>query len=283
MVSKQKKETVLKLAEKIAHYPIVGIVNFENLPAQQLQKMRALLLKDNVEIVMIRKKLLELALDCSGKEKIEGLAEKMRGMPALIFAQSNPFTLYSIIQKNKSEAPAKGGQTTHKEIVVKAGPTNFAPGPIISELAGVGIKTKVEGGKLAIINDVIVAKEGTVISLKLAEALKRLDIKPLEIGLDLVAVWENGLIFSAKQLHLDVAEYAQKFTMAAQWALNLAVESVFLTKESTEALLQKAFREAKAVGIESAFLSEETVTEILAQIERQALSLKKEAKLGNLI
>ncbi len=279
MVNENKKQLVQKLTKDIQDSPIVGLVNFENLPAQQLQGMRAMLREKNVKIIMARKKLLKLALTQSKKEHIEQLIEKIKGLPALIFTESNPFTLYSMIQKNKSEAPAKAGQTSPKEIIIKAGATNFAPGPIISELAAVGIKTKVENGKLAIIDDVTVAKEGDVITQKLAETLKRLDIKPMEVGLDLVAVWENGTVFEAKQLHIDEAEYLQNITQAAQWAMNLAVETAYLTTETTGTLLQKAFREAKAVAVEQGILSEETVNEILSKTERQALSLKGEAKL----
>jgi len=279
MVSIIKQKLVQQMIKDIQHYPLVGLVNFENLPAQQLQGMRAMLREKGVKIYMTRKKLLHLALINSKKQNIEHLAEKITGLPALIFSDGNPFTLYSLIQKNKSEAPAKAGQKSPKDIIVKAGGTNFAPGPIISELAAVGIKTKVDQGKLAIISDVKVAKEGDVISPKLAETLKRLDIKPMEIGLNLVAVWENGTVFSAKQLHVDEVEYADNFTQAARWALNLAMEAGYLTVETTELLLQKAFREAKAVAIEQGILSAETINEILAKTERQALSLKEEANL----
>jgi large subunit ribosomal protein L10 len=42
--------------------------------------------------------------------------------------------LYKILQKSKSSAPAKAGQTAPNDIYVKAGKTSFAPGPIIGEL-----------------------------------------------------------------------------------------------------------------------------------------------------
>jgi len=279
MVSNKKKDLVQELIKKVKTVPIIGVVNLENLPAQQVQKMRKMLRENGVKIIMARKKLLKLALSGSGKDNITELENKMKGLPALIFSNDNPFTLYATIQKNKSEAPAKAGQIAPKEIVVKAGATNFAPGPIISELAAVGIKTKVESGKLAIVNNVAVAKEGDVISLKLAETLKRLDIKPMEVGLDLVAVWENGAVFDAKQLRIDEDEYRQNFIQAAQWAINLAVECVYLTEETTEILIQKAFREAKAVAMEAAILNDNTKEELLARSEQQALSLKKEANL----
>ncbi len=279
MVSEKKKLLVQGIISDIKTHPIVGLVNFHNLPAQQLQKMRSTLKAKGIKMLMTRKNLLLRALLESKKENIQQLADKIKGMPALIFCKENPFTLNAIIEKSKSEAPAKAGQIAPRDIVVKAGATSFAPGPIISELAAVGIKTKVEAGKLAIIEDTTVAKEGQAISAKLAETLKRLDIKPMEIGLDLVAVWENGLVFDAKHLHIDEAEYRHNIAQAAQWAINLAVEAVIPTAETTELLLQKAFREAKAVGVEGAIMTEETRDAILAKSEQQALSVKKEAGL----
>lgn len=279
MVSQSKQQLVRELTQKVRDFSLVGVVNMQNLPAQQLQVMRNTLRKRGVEIIMTRKRLLVKALQDSGKQNISQLAEKVKGMPALILTTENPFSLYSTLQKNKSEAPAKAGQTAPRDIVVKAGSTNFAPGPIISELASVGIKTKVDAGKLAILADVTVAKEGAVISSKLAETLKRLDIKPMEIGLDLIAVWENGFIFNAKQLHIDEAEFFRQITEAGQWAINLAVELAYPAADVVEVLLQKAFREAKAVGVDSAFLTEETRDAILAKSEAEAQAVKSQANL----
>ena len=279
MASEQKKKLVQQLVHDIEHHPIVGVVNLENLPAQQLQVMRSMLKSKGVKLSMARKRLLYLALSQSKKKDLDKLTAKIKGMPALIFTKDNPFALNTLIVKNKSEAPAKAGQTAPRDIVVKAGPTSFAPGPIISELAAVGIKTKVNAGKLEIIQDATVAKEGDVISAKVAETLKRLDIKPMEVGLNLVAVWEDGLVFDSKQLDIDEKEYAQNITQAATWAMNLAVEAAYTTSETTELLLQKAFREAKAVGVEYAIVTKETGEEIIARSERQALSLKREANL----
>jgi large subunit ribosomal protein L10 len=279
MVSKEKKELVEKIVARIKEYPIVGLVNMENLPAQQLQKMRAMLRDKEIDIVMTRKKLIDLALTQSGKENIGDLVAKIKGMPALLFSKNNPFALNTLLQKNKSPAPAKAGQILPRDVEVKAGPTSFAPGPIISELASVGIKTKVENGKLAIISDTTVAREGDTVSSKLAETLKRLDIQPMEVGLDLVAVWENGLVFEAKQLHIDEGEYLAKITQAAQWAINLSVESAYPTSDTTEMIVQKAFRDAKLLGIEQNIINDVTRNDILARAEAQAMSVKKQANL----
>ena len=279
MVSAEKQKLVQQLTKDVKEYSIIGVVNLENLPASQYQNMRSTLHKKGVKIRMARKRLIERALTESKRNNIAQLTEKVRGMPALIFSNENPFALYNTLQKSKSEAFAKAGQTAPKDVVVKAGGTNFAPGPIISELAAVGIKTKVDAGKLAILADTTVVKEGQIISAKVAETLKRLDIKPMEIGLNIVAVWEDGFVFDSKSLHIDEAEFVQNITSAASWAFNLAVEMAYPTADTTEVLLQKAFREAKAVAIESSTLTEETRNEILAKSEREAQSVKKDANL----
>ncbi len=279
MVSTKKQELVRKLIHHINESPIIGILNLENLPAAQFQLMRKTLLQSGVNISVARKRLLIRALTEAKKDNVAQLQEKIKGMPALLFSKDNPFKLYSQIQKSKSEASAKPGQKAPHDIIVRAGPTSFAPGPIISELAAVGIKTKVEAGKLAVISDTMVAKEGDVISQKLSETLKRLDIKPMEIGLDLVAVWEGGIVFTSKELYIDEAEYLANITAAAQEAFNLAIEAAYPCSETTELLLQKAFRESKTLGIEQDILTDETRDEILAKSERQALSVKKEANL----
>ena len=279
MVSAAKKELVQSLISDMKGYNVVGVVNIEALPAQQFQIMRATLRDKDVKIVVARKKLLTRAIKESGLKDIDQLIAKYKRMPALLFAKSNPFALYSSIQKNKSEAPAKAGQLAPKDIIIKEGPTNFAPGPIISELAAVGIKTKVDAGKLAIVSDATVAKEGDVISENLASMLKRLDVKPMEIGLDLVAVWEEGFVFDAKTLAIDEDEFRQTITQAAQFAFNLSVEVAYPTKDTIELLIQKAARNSKSVAVEGVYLCDETKEAILAKAERQATAVKSEAKL----
>lgn len=279
MVSERKQRLVQELTETIKEHPIIGMVNMESLPGPQLCKMKSLLRKQGVAITMMRKRLLTRALQESKKENINQLIAQMKGMPALIFSSSNPFTLYAALQKNKSEAPAKPGQLSPKDIMVKAGPTTFAPGPIISELAAVGIKTKVEAGKLAIIDDSIIVKEGEVISTKVAETLKRLDIKPMEIGLTVVAIWEKGLVFTAKQLHIDEQEYRHQFSLAAQGSFNLAMEIAYLCSETVEVLLRKAFQEAKALALEQEIITDLTAEELLGKAELQAKAVQDASKL----
>lgn len=277
MVSEQKKQLVQQLVLNIKQSTLIGLIDMQYLSASQLQRMKSMLRQKQVNIMMTRKNLLKLALQQSEKENIMQLAEYLKGMPALLFSEGNPFALYSLIKKNRSEAPAKAGQIAPRDILVRAGPTSFAPGPIISELASVGIKTKVEGGKLAIIQDTTIVREGEEISQKVAETLKRLDIKPMEIGLTVVAVWEKGIVFKASQLDIDEAAFISTLQLAGQEAMNLAVEISYPTADTIQILIQKAFNEAKFLALEESILTDATTEEIIGKIEREALALKDAA------
>jgi large subunit ribosomal protein L10 len=208
------------------------------------------------------------------KKGIEQIEPYLKGMPALLFTKENPFALFKLIKKSKSKAAAKAGQVAPYDLMVSAGPTPFAPGPIISEFAQFKIKTKVVDGKVAIQEDTVVAKAGTVITDKLASLLMRLGIEPMEIGLDLVAIYENGLIYQRNVLDIDEGKFMADLECAARYAFNLSVETGYTTKENIELFLAKANMEAKALGMEANVLSPDTIGDLLAKANNQMLSVK---------
>jgi large subunit ribosomal protein L10 len=278
-VSQFKKDVVKEFVKLIEEYPIIGAVNMQNLPASAVQTMRAKL-RDQAFIKMSKRRLIKIAFEEAEKVKpgIGKLKEKLLGMPALLFTKENPFTLYKIIKKNKSPAPAKGGQTAPKDILVKAGPTSFMPGPIIGELGSIGIKTGVENGKLAIKEDAVVVKEGEEISAKAAELLTRLEIKPMEIGLDLIAVYEDGVIYDRKVLDIDEDKFMSDLTQAAVYSRNLAMEICYPTKDTIADLIVKAHMQSKALGREAEIVVPGMMPELLSKAQSQATGLKNVAK-----
>lgn len=271
---KSKVELIKRLAKS---YPIIGALNLEGLPAAQFQKMKAQL-RGKIELVMARKTLLERGLKESGLQGVEQLTAYFKGVPALLFTKENPFALFKTIKKSRTPAPAKPGQIAPKDIILPAGPTPFAPGPIISEFAALGVKAGVEGGKVAIKSDTVVAKEGQPISEKLASMLQRLGIEPIEVGLDLTAAYENGTVFPRSVLDVDETQILQNVVTAASNAINLAVEITYTTKDTVELLLSKAHAQAKNLAREANIITSETTTELLAKAAAQAQEVAKIAK-----
>lgn len=271
-VSQQKKDTVAEFTKLIDEYDIVGAVNMENLPAKTLNKMRDQL-RDTVLLKMSKRRLLAVALNNSKKEGVKELIPHLKGMPALLFTKESPFKLYKTLKKNKSNTAIKGGQTAPNDIIVPAGPTGFAPGPVIGELGSVGIKAGIDGGKVAIKEDSVVAKEGDVVDAKLAGLLTRLGIEPMEIGLDLTAAYENGEILTKSILDVDEEQYIADMETAATWAFNLAVNAAYPTQETITVLLQNVFSESRNLAINEDILTDVTVGDTLAKVHNQMLAV----------
>ncbi|MFC1648494.1 50S ribosomal protein L10 [Nanoarchaeota archaeon] len=277
-VKEWKKKSVKETIKLLDEYKIIGVVNFQNLPAKQLQIMREKL-RDTVFITMTKKRLIKLALRGSSKKDIGNLEEHLKGMPALLFSNENPFKLFAIIKKSKSKAPIKAGQIAPNEIVVPAGPTDFPPGPIIGELGALGIKTSVEDGKIVVQEDAVVAKEGEEVNSKVAGLLTRLGIEPMEVGLDLVAVYEEGEILAKSVLDIDMDQYALDFRAAAAGAFNLAVNAGYPTKDTIVPMIAKSHMDSLALAIAQDILTDETVKTVLAKANAQVIALESKLDL----
>lgn len=270
-----KKEEVKDIIRLVSKYPIFGVVDLENLPALQLQRMR-LKLKDMLDLKMTKKRLIKIALQqLKDKPYMDQVIESMRGMPALIFTKENPFKLYKTLAANKSKAPAKPGQTAPSDIIIPAGPTQFTPGPIISELAQAGIKTKVEEGKLVVVSDINFVKEGEKITPKQADILSRFGIEPMEVGLNVVLVYENGTIYPRSVLAIDEKEYLNNLRTASADSIALSMEIGYITSDNVNVMIQKAYRETKSLAESADILTDEKAGRMVGQASIEMEAIKK--------
>ncbi len=243
-VRKEKVEAVKQIASDLKGSPVIGIIDMYKMPARQMQKIRKDL-AGKAKIKTAKKSTLLFAVKESGLEKLEPF---IAGQPALLFTEMNPFKILFFLQKNKSSVAAKVGDLTPKEIVVSAGPTDIPPGPAITTLSKVKIPAKVEAGKIAVIKDVTVAKAGDKLSAELVAALNLLKMEPMEIGINLVALYENGLVYGKGVLSVTQEQYLADLSRAHSAAFNLSVNAVIPLKETVGAILAKAQMQAKALA-----------------------------------
>lgn len=274
-VAEWKKKEVEELRNIIKSYPLVGIAHVGGIPAPQMQQLRSKL-RDTALIKVVRNTLVSLALDEVNKEK-NGIAELknlIEGETAIIAAKDiNPFKLFQIIKSNRINAPAKGGEIAPRDIMVKAGDTPFKPGPIVGELQKAGIPAAIEEGKVVIKKDKVVVPAGEKISPQIAQILTRMEIYPLEIGINLKGMYENGIIFTPDILDINRDEYVNNLTNAAKNAFNLAVNSGWVNKFTIDTLISMAGINAYNLAINIRYPTRDTVKQLLSIAHLQMLSL----------
>jgi large subunit ribosomal protein L10 len=275
-VSKTKIKELKTLKKLIKEYPVVGVIDITSLPSSQFQAMKHKL-RERLMIRVSKKRVLRILFQDTAKDKagIDKLVEALdKGIPAVMFSKDDSFKVFNNFKKGKSDAPAKAGQIAPEDIYAKAGPTPFTPGPIIGELGTLGIKTKVEDGKIAITEDHLLVKEGEEIDAQKADFMAKLGIRPMKIGLNLVACYEDGTVFDKNDLDIDTEEYFNKFKQAYSEAFNLAANSGYATKDNIIMMLAKNYREAIGLAKEAGVSTSETVGEQIKDAERQAQALK---------
>jgi large subunit ribosomal protein L10 len=276
-VSPKKLEELKYIRELINKYNVVGLVHLTKMPAKSLHSLRTQL-RGDVVIHMTKKRLFKRALDDANKPNLHELGQKATGITALLFTNMNPIKLASYLKSKAVKGPAKPGDISPSDILVLAGDTKIAPGPVISDLnQHLKVPTMIKNGTIHIRQDTITHKKGDVISDKAALLLTRLGIEPMTIELDFYAAWENGEVIPDAVLHMDVNQIIDNFRIGAAQGLNLAVNLGLLTPETVIPLTQKAIRTAINVAMELPVFMPDLLKNYIQKAVTQANSVNSAA------
>jgi large subunit ribosomal protein L10 len=278
-VADWKYKEIEDLTSLLTKYPVVGIAEIGGIPAPQMQQMRKNI-RDHAIIRSSKNTLLFRSFD-NAEEKVKdisSLKEVVTGQTAIIATEMNPFKLYGMLKKTRTKAPAKGGEIAPEDIMVKAGDTPFKPGPIVGDLQKVGIPAAIQGGKVVIKKDKVIVKEGDKIPREVAQMLTRLEIYPLEIGINLQGAFEEGFVFKPDVLDVDVDQYISQVKQAVSNAFGLALETAWPHALTIQPLLMKAQRDTIGLAISQNIVTPDTVQFILSKAHRSMLSVASQLK-----
>ncbi|MFB6169779.1 MAG: 50S ribosomal protein L10 [Haloarculaceae archaeon] len=266
-----KREEVADLVDLLESYESIGVVDVGGIPSKQLQDMRRSL-HGTAELRVSRNSLMERALE-EVDEGAEQLVEHLSGQVGIIGTNDNPFALYRELEASKTPAPINAGEVAPNPIVIPEGDTGVDPGPFVGELQSVGANARIQEGSIQVLEDSTVLEAGEEVSEQLAGVLSELGIEPKEVGLDVRAVFSDGVLFSPDELAIDVDAYRSDVETAAARALNLAVNAEYPTAQSLPVLLSKASGEAKSLGLQAAIESPDLADDLVAKADAQVRAL----------
>jgi large subunit ribosomal protein L10 len=274
-VADWKKEEVKELTNLFTKNRVVGIIEVGGIPAPQMQQMRKNL-QGSATIRSAKNNLILRALDEAEKSTkgVSGLKDHVKGQSAIIATEMNPFKLFSKLKESRTMAPAKGGEKAAHNIEVKSGETPFKPGPIVGELQKAGIPAAIIEGKVVVKNDKVVVPQGERIPTDVAQMLTRLEIFPIEIGMTLNGVYEDGEIFNPDVLDINIDEFFGRIRQASINVLNLAITAGWATKQTIQPLLMKAHHDAFTIALELGVVNKETIKYLISKANNQMLALK---------
>jgi large subunit ribosomal protein L10 len=273
-VSEEKLGIVDSTAELLKGYEIIGAADLNKVGSSMLQDLRKQL-RGRVTVRGIKNTLMRIAMEEAGLEGSEEFMDRIKGQNIYIFSNGNPFRLAMTLHKNKVRVFAKAGDTALEEIIIPSGNTGLSPGPIISKFGALSVRTRIESGNIWVVNDTQVAKTGDTISPDLADLLTRLGIRASEMGLEVKAVYERGVVIPKEELILDIGAYRDQLERARSDAFQVALKAEYATVETIAALLSLAAQKARSVALKAGYMTSETAAELIATANAQAVSLAK--------
>ena len=271
-LSQFKIEEVEELKDLIKKHEVICLAKMNKLGARQLQFIRKKL-AGKITIRMTKNRLFRIAASQSNKKNMKDFVDEIQGSTSYIFTSMNPFKLKFFLNENKVKAPAKTGDIAPIDIIVREGNTGFPPGPMISEFKKVGVESMVKQGTIYIKSDIVVAKRGEEISRMLALVLSRLNINPMEIGLNLYAAYDKGLILKEEHLEISLEKTLNQIKTVILNALKLSLEIAYPTKANITFLIQKAYMRAKSLTLASGIINKDTILDLLANAYNSGLSV----------
>lgn len=274
LILQEKAKQIEEIGNIMQQHKVIALANLHKVRAAQLQELRKKLQNDAYLQVIKNTLMKRVIAQFKDKPNLDRLGDHLIGSTIYLFTNLNPFKLVLLLEKSKVITTAKAGDTAAFDVVVPAGNTGQPPGPIISQLGAAGLKTRIESGSVWINKDTLVAKKGETISQRLAAVLSKLGIKPVEAGLVLKTVYDDGAIITEERLHLDISEFRKTVEEAYRYAFYLSVNSAYTTPENIGFLLQKAHQDAYRLSVNEDIFTKETVVDILRKAHMQMLSLK---------
>jgi Ribosomal protein L10 len=277
--SQSKDATIKNLTEDIKNSKSIALVGIDRVPGKQFQQMRKSL-RGTAKIKVVKKTLLKRAFDGTGNEAIKGMDNFMDGPVAAIFSQENPFKLYKHIEASRTKAPARGGEIAPEDIVLEARATNLKPGPVVGELQKAGIPASIDQGKVMIRKETVLVKKGDKISKEKAIALAKLEILPLEIGLDFRAAYEDGIVFDKSVLGSSTQDFLNRLVMGHSMAIALSLHINYYNRESTPIFISNGYRNALALSLAASYPTKANIELLLSRGNAVAKSLESRLPKG---
>ncbi len=270
----RKTSKIQELTEILRKYSNILLLSIRDVNANQMKMLRKKLWGKGL-VKVVKNSLLELAIDKIKHEKpmLDKLKDLLTDMHALVFTNDDIFEVARIINSIKEKRALKPGKISPVDVVLKKGFTGFKPGPEMSEMRMAGVPVRIFDGEVFIQQDHILVKKGQVVSPYAARVMALLDIKPLEIGPEVIIGISDRYMISKETLLKPLESYLEELQYAISEATILSLQALIPMPDTIGDILTLPARETFLLGIEIALVTTDTLPHLLKRTFSETLGL----------
>jgi len=248
-LSQRKADYFGKINKLLSEYNKILIVTVDNVGSSHMQSIRKSL-RGNAALLMGKNTLMRKAMREYAKDhpEIDPLIPLVYGNIGLLFVNGDIQDVKAKLLTNTVGAYAKVGSVSPCEVLVPKGDTGMDPSKT-SFFQALSIQTKINKGKIEILNDIPLMKKGDKVSSSQATLLQMLNIKPFLYGCKITTVYDSGLIFSASVLDLTDDDILAKFQRGVQRIASISLQVGLPSVASVPHSVSNAYSKLQAIAL----------------------------------
>jgi len=249
-LSARKVNYYSKISKLLTEYTRVFVVSVDNVGSAHMQSIRKSIRGKGLMLMgkntLMRKAMREYAKN--GHPEIEALLPHIYGNIGLVFIQGELSEVKSLLVSNTVGAYAKVGSISPTLVTVPKGDTGMDPSKT-SFFQALSIQTKINKGKIEILNDVTLLTKGERVGASQATLLQMLNIKPFLYGCKLLSVYDNGQVIPSAVLELTDEDIVNKIRKGITRIASLSLQVGHPTIASLPHSVSKGYQTLVAVAL----------------------------------
>lgn len=280
-VKDEKVEYENKLNGLLTKYSRVIFCLMDNVRSQQVHDVRRSL-RGKAEFLMgkrtLQKKIInkraEAAEASEGDQAFANACKEhklLQGNSGLLFTNCEVKEIEEALAKFRIQAPARVGAVAPCEVIIPAGNTGLEP-TMTNFFQALNIATKIAKGTVEIVNDKKVLSAGDKVDSSTAALLQKLKISPFYYAMEIISVWDRGVLFTKDDLKFDDATVEKLMLEGISNIQAMSLGAGIPTPSSYPMMLMDAFKEMLAVSVATDYEFK----------EYNGASLRADAKAGKL-
>ncbi|KAK7195285.1 60S acidic ribosomal protein P0 [Novymonas esmeraldas] len=265
-ITAAKREYEERLVDCLTKYSRVLFVVMDNVRSQQVHDVRRalrgkaefLMGKKTLQAKIVEKRALGKKASPEAKHFHEQCEEHnlLSGNTGLIFTNNAVQDITAVLDAHRVKAPARVGAIAPCEVIIPAGGTGMEPTQT-SFFQALNIATKIAKGMVEIVTEKKVLNPGDKVDNSTAALLQKLNISPFYYQVDVLSVWDRGVLFTREDLKLSEDMVEQMMLDGLSNVAAMSLGAGIPTPATIAPMLMDAFKNLLAVSVATSYEFEE--------------------------
>eukprot|EP01088_Endostelium_zonatum_P009665 TRINITY_DN22950_c0_g1_i1.p1 TRINITY_DN22950_c0_g1~~TRINITY_DN22950_c0_g1_i1.p1 ORF type:complete len:347 (+),score=111.68 TRINITY_DN22950_c0_g1_i1:53-1093(+) len=253
-ISQRKKDYYAKMCKLLSEYNKILVVTVDNVGSSHMQSIRKSIRGKGVILMgkntLMRKAMREYSTKVNNG--IEPLIPLIYGNVGMVFVKDDLQQVKTLLVNNTVGAYAKIGSISPTNVTVPKGDTGMDPSKT-SFFQALAIQTKINKGKIEILNDVSLMKIGDKVGASQASLLQMLNIKPFLYGCKVQTIYDDGQVIPSALFEMNDNDILDKIRSGISRIAAISLQTGHPTTASIPHTVSHGYRNLVAIALATSY------------------------------